>query len=113
MRDPVGVRELSLHSLWGDPPDDSAVLASLERLGGFGPVLLSNFGKVYLLAEYIRRFTTEPIRFVVSVSLIAQILDERFDEDVAGGLLQDLGKLLAANIKLQVYPMPEQDVRKA
>jgi hypothetical protein len=112
-RDPVGMRELSLHSLWGSPPDDSEVVARLERLARLGPVLLSNYGRAHLLAEYVRRLTAEPIRFVLSVSLLARILEDQFAGDDAGGLFQDLGKLLAANVKIYAFSVPVHDVRNA
>jgi hypothetical protein len=63
-----------------------------------------------LLTEYLRRFTAEPVRFVMGGSLLARILEERSYRELPGRLLEGLGKLLAANVKIYAYPMPRMSV---
>jgi hypothetical protein len=111
--DPVGVWELSLHPLWGDPPDDVAVLGRLGRLADFGAVAVTDFGEAYRLAEYLRRFTAEPIRLAMGVSQVAQFLADRFTAEHPGRLLESLGKLMAADVKVYAHPMPAEAVRTA
>ena len=74
---------------------------------------MSDFPLAYLLIDYLRRQTTEPIRLVVEVATLAQILHDRFYGALAGGLLEGVGKLLAANVKVYAYPMPADRFRQA
>jgi hypothetical protein len=76
-------------------------------------VVVSDFPLPYLLIDYLRRHTTEPIRLVVGVATLAQILRDRFYGGRAGGLLEGVGKLLAANVKVYAYPVPADRSRQA
>src|SRR5207247_283520 len=70
----------------------------------------STFGEGHLLADYLRRYTAEPIRLVMGVSLLARILQDRFYDESPGQLFAGLGKLLAFNAKVYAYPMPRDAV---
>jgi hypothetical protein len=74
VRDPVALAEVSLKPPLGDPPDDRDVLSGIEPLAKDGAVAVTDFGEPYLLANYLRRFTAEPIRFAWNVSQLARIL---------------------------------------
>ncbi len=112
-RDPVGLFELCLAPVMGEPPDDREALARVGRLMPLGAVAVSGLGETYALAEYLRRHTTEPIRFAVGVSLLAQVLDEQYYDKLPGRLLEGLGKLFAQNVKVHAYPMRRQDIMAA
>jgi hypothetical protein len=92
------------------PDDDAGTLARVGRLVPLCSVAVTGLGETYLLAEYLRRYTTEPVRFAVGVSLLAQVLDEQFYDKLPGRLLEGLGKVFAQNIKVHVYPMRRDDV---
>jgi hypothetical protein len=109
-RDPAGLLEFSLRPVMGGAPDDVEALARVDRLVPLAAVAVTGFGEAYLLAEYLRRYTTEPVRFALGVSLLARILDERFYDRLPGRLLEGLGKLFAQNVKVHVYPMRRSDV---
>jgi hypothetical protein len=109
-RDPVGLLELSLLPVTGEAPDDAEVLARVGRLLPLSAVAVTGLGETYRLAEYLRRYTTEPVRFAFGVSHLARIFDERFYDQLPGRLLEGLGKLFAQNIKVHVYPMRREDV---
>ncbi len=112
-RDPAGLLEFSLRPVMGGAPDDTEALARVDRLVPLAAVAVTGFGEAYLLAEYLRRYTTEPVRFAFGVSLLARVLDERFYDRLPGRLLEGLGKLFAQNIRVHVYPMRRQDVLAA
>jgi hypothetical protein len=109
-RDPAGLLELSLAPVTGAVPDDAEALVRVDRLVPLGAVAVTGLGETYLVAEYLRRYTTEPIRFALGVSLLARVLDEQFYDTLPGRLLEGLGKLFAENIKVHVYPMRREDV---
>ncbi|MDB5308432.1 MAG: hypothetical protein JWO38_2634 [Gemmataceae bacterium] len=109
-RDPLGVLELSLGPPDGPAPDDAEVLDRVGRLAALAPVLVTGFREAYELSAYLARYTAEPIRFLVRVSHLARLLEDRFYHALPGQLLEGLGKLLAENIKLYAYPVPRAAV---
>jgi hypothetical protein len=114
-RDPAAVLEMSIRNAWDQAaPDDEAILLErVERLSKLGTVIVSDFPPYYLLVDYLRRYTTEPIRMVVGVATLAQLLHNRFYAALAGGMLEGVAKLLAANVKVYAYPMPAEAFRHA
>jgi len=98
----------------GEVPDDVQVLRRARELGAFGlPVALSRYPQWYRLSEYLRRYTKEPIRFAVGVAVLIEVFERGYYENVVGGLLEALGKLLAENVRVYVHPMPAATVRSA
>jgi len=114
-REPAVVLEMTIEDAWGEaaPRDESLLLRRVEQICPLGATVVSDFPLPYLLIDYLRRHTTEPIRMVVGVAALAQVLHDRFYAALAGGLLEGVGKLLAANVKLYVYPMPADRFRQA
>jgi hypothetical protein len=112
-RDPVALVEVSLKPPLDNPPEDPEVLAGIGLIGKDGPIAVTDFGEPYLLANYLRRYTVEPIRFAWDVSQLARILEERFYTGLPAAILEGLGKLFAANVKVHVYPMPREAVLTA
>jgi hypothetical protein len=110
-RDSVVLQELSLNPLWGDSPNDEEVLKRLGKLAVLGAVAVTNFRELYRLADYLRRFTAEPIRLAMDVSQVAQFLSDRISVEQHGPLLENLGKLIAAGVRVYAYPMPAEVVR--
>lgn len=110
-RDPAPVLELTIHhaadaSANAETSADAEVLARVGRMTGLAPAVVSGFAQTYLLVEYFRRFTSEPMRLVLGVSTLAQLMQRDFYQVLPGNLLEGLGKLLAANVKVYAYPMP-------
>ena len=111
---PVRMLEITLRSaLGGDTPDNNELLARVDRLLSLGPVAVTDYPETYNLAGYLRRYTAEPIRFVLGVALLAWILEERFYKQLPGRLLEGLGRLLDQEVKLYAYPMPREVVELA
>ncbi|HEU5179431.1 MAG TPA: hypothetical protein VFW45_01460 [Candidatus Polarisedimenticolia bacterium] len=104
--EPLLLRELSLQSTRaadardGAPPTiDDAVSWTVARRQE-GPVLLTRFGEPFPLTDYLRRFTQEPIRFILTDAVLKAIFVGVARERLEGGLLEGLGKILAANVRL-------------
>jgi hypothetical protein len=106
-REPVPLIELSIrHVSAGDTAPPAAMLRCIRELAPRGPMIVSDFPETYLLSRYLRRYSTEPVRFVLSIATAAKVMHEAFYQDLPGSLLEGLGKLLATNVKLYVAPMP-------
>jgi hypothetical protein len=86
----------------------------LDRLAGLGTgVLVAGPAEVYRLVAYAMRYTKEPIRLVLGVVTLAQVLLERQYEHLDGQLLEALAKLFAFNVRIYAYPTAVDDFRRA
>ena len=113
-REPLGIVEIALHPvLDDDAPDNGTLLARVESALGLAPALVTDLPEAYQLAPYLRRYTTEPLRLVGGVSMLAHILQSQLYDELAGSLLEGMGKLFASNVKFYAYPMPRAAVTKA
>jgi len=111
-RPPLSLFEMSVEG--GDVPDDVEVLRRAGELGALGlPVAISRYPQWYRLSEYLRRYTKEPIRFAVGVATLVELFERGYSDNLVGGLLEALGKLLAENVRVYVHPMPAATVRSA
>jgi hypothetical protein len=113
-REPASLLEMTIHhaSLVENlaAPD---MLAHVQQLASFGSVIVTDYPETYLLSRYLRRHTTEPVRFILRVAAAAKIMHEVFYRSLPGTLLEGIGKLLATNVKLYVAPMPREAFRTA
>jgi hypothetical protein len=108
-REPVTLTELSIHPVTRSKEVSlDEMLECIRQLTPSGPVMVSDYPETYLLARYLRRHSTEAVRFVLSVAAAAKTLHEAFYQNLPGTLLEGLGRLLATNVKLYVAPMPRQ-----
>ncbi len=108
-REPVALLEMTIHHVTRPgTPCAKEMRESIRRLTPRGPVIASEFPETYLLSRYLSRYTTEPVRFVVSTAGAAMILHEAVYRNLPGTLLEGLGKLMATNVKLYVAPMPRE-----
>jgi hypothetical protein len=107
-REPVLLPELSVNPIEGmEAPDEEETLRRLHELTGLGqPILLTRLPEAYHLTGYLRRYTSAPMRFVFGISTWVQILNYAQYDNLLGGVLEALGKLLADRVKLYIYAMP-------
>jgi hypothetical protein len=103
------VTEMTLKNLLaGDAIDNRDFLDRVDILGTIGsPVLISNFGEHYRLANYLQRYTSKPIGLVMGVPTLREIFEEKYYTDLAGGILESFGRLFKNDLKLYVYPLLE------
>jgi hypothetical protein len=108
--DPIELMEMSIHNLLDDKTfvaDD--YLARIELINHIGKtVMVSNRSAFHKLAKHVRRNTPKPIGIVLGVPLLKEIFDERYYEDLEGGLLEGVGRLFKRDIRLYVYPVRDQ-----
>ncbi len=104
--EPLLLRELSVVAtpaaglMDGNPPTPEAIAAWVTARQGELPVALTRFGEPFPLTAYLRRFTQEPIRFVLPSPLLKALLLAVSRDHQEGGLLEGLGKILAAGAKI-------------
>jgi hypothetical protein len=109
-REPVTLLEMTIHHVTrAGILSASEMSERVRQLTPRCPVIVSDLPETYLLSRYLRRYSTEPIRFVMSVAAAAKVMHETFYQDLPGALLEGLGRLFAANVKLYVAPMSNAD----
>jgi len=106
-RKPLAIAEMTIRHVSGaETLSPAEIVQQVRELSPRCPVIASNFPETYLLNRYLRRYSTEPVRFVMSVAAAAKVMHETFYRDLPGTLLEGLGRLFATNVKLYVAPMP-------
>jgi hypothetical protein len=100
--------ELTMRNLLagGKEVDRRDFLARAEVLAACGKtVLISDYFRYYKLAAYLSWRTRERIAIVLGVPSIFELFDEKYYTDLAGGILENFGRLLKNNLKIYVYPL--------
>lgn len=77
-----------------------------ELLGSLGyTVMISNYLKHYKMVEYLSTITRgKQIGLIVGIYNLNTIFDERYYENLAGGILEAFGRGFGNSVKFYVYP---------
>jgi len=95
MKNLLSAGELDLHDF----------LDRVDMLGALGrTVLISNYGEYYRLVDYLTRYTDQRIGLPLGIPGMDEIFDEKYYENLDGGILEGLGRLFKTGVKLYVYP---------
>lgn len=91
-------------------PDLLRRIDALRSRGG--DVLLTRQQELYTMTDFVNRYTKEPVRFVVGLSVVIRAFEDRYSK-LAGGFLEALSHLLARNVRIYAYPMSAADLQAA
>ena len=99
--------EITMNSLLStgelDPED---FLSRVDLLGALGfTVLISNYSEYFRLTSYFRRYTKEMIGVAMGINNLLEIFNEKYYEELEGGILESMGRMFRHAVKLYVYPM--------
>jgi hypothetical protein len=75
----------------------------LQRLGS--AVLVFREHELYKMSAFLNRFTKSRVHFTVGLPILVRAFQDRY-QDLAGSLLEGVGRLFVENIRLSVFPMP-------
>jgi hypothetical protein len=90
--------------------DHEDFLARVDTLSALGhDVLISNYSEYYRLSAYFRRYTKEMVGIVMGANNLVELFNEKYYENLDGGILESFGRLFRNSVKLYIYPM-RQDV---
>jgi hypothetical protein len=105
-RPPVVLAEMTLRNLFsGGAVDHIDFLDRADILGTLGfDVLISRFQPYYELVDYLAAYTDQPIGLAVGLPSFRAITDEKYYTDLAGGVLESMGRLFKRVVKVYVYP---------
>src|SRR5579863_2214122 len=97
-----------------DPAPGTSEL--LERINALhthrGDVLLFRERELYGMTALVNRYTKEPIRFVLGLSLLVRVWEYRYTK-LPGSFLEALSRLLAQNVRIYAFPMSTKDLEQA
>lgn len=103
------VTEMTLNNLLeNNAIDNRDFLDRVDILGTLGsPVMITNFGEFYRLANYLQRQTSKMIGLVMGVPTLRELFEEKYYTQLAGGILESFGRLFKNDLKVYAYPLKE------
>ncbi len=109
-KDIAVVFEMTLKNLRadGDAIDPQDFLDRADILASLGhTVLISNYGEYHRLAAYFFRYTKKMIGLVMGVPTLRDLFEDRYYQDLDGGILESFGRLFKNALKIYAYPQRE------
>ena len=99
--------EITMNNLLAEGDLDATdFLARVDMLGHIGfTTLISNYSEFYRLVSYFRRYTKEMIGVAMGINNLLEIFNEKYYEDLEGGILESMGRMFRHAVKLYIYPM--------
>ncbi len=112
-RDPIAIYEISLEDpAGGETLSNSEIIECVCRLRACGrPILLTRFTETYHLTPYLRRYSDQPIRFAMSLLNLMQTFDEASYDNLDGGLVEAISRLLSTDVRLYVVSIEVDALR--
>src|SRR5258708_5409951 len=106
-REVVVLMEITMNNLLsGGALDAQDFLSRVDLLADIGfTVLISNYSEYYRLTSYFRRYTKEMIGVAMGINNLLEIFNEKYYENLEGGILESFGRLFRNAVELYVYPM--------
>ena len=105
--DVVVLMEITMHNLLATGNIDYGdFLARIDTLAAVGNnVFVSNYLEFYRLIGYFRRYTKHMVGVVMGINNLLEVFNERYYENLDGGILESFGRLFRNLVKLYIYPM--------
>jgi len=113
-KDVIILMEITMRNLLsGGKLDAQDFLSRVDLLSDIGfTVLISNYSEYYRLTSYFRRYTKEMIGVALGINNLLEIFNEKYYENLEGGILESFGRLFSNAVKLYVYPMRKEAYAK-
>ena len=94
-------------------PESAGLLGRVEALRARGgSVLVFREQELYAMTDFVNRYTKEPVRFVIGLSLLIRAFEDRYAK-LTGSFLEALARLFAQNVRIYAYPMTSTDLKEA
>jgi hypothetical protein len=109
-KDMVVLMEITMNNLLATGALDAHdFLSRVDLLADIGfTVLISNYSEYYRLTSYFRRYTKEMIGVAMGINNLLEIFNEKYYENLEGGILESFGRLFRNSVKLYIYPMRQE-----
>lgn len=106
----VVLMEITMNNLLTEGQLDALdFLARVDLLAELGfTVLISNYPEYYRLTSYFRRYTKEMIGVAMGINNLLEIFNEKYYDNLEGGILEAFGRMFRNAVKLYIYPMKRE-----
>jgi hypothetical protein len=106
----IVLMEITMNNLLSEGALDAQdFLSRVDLLTDIGfTVLISNYSEYYRLTSYFRRYTKEMIGVAMGINNLLEVFNEKYYENLEGGILESFGRLFRNAVKLYIYPMREE-----
>lgn len=85
----------------------------VQHLAKWGhPVMVSAFAETFHLTGFLSRYTKDRLRFVLGIGNLMQVMQERYYQDLDSGLLSAMSLLFARDVKIYVFGMEVEELKK-
>jgi hypothetical protein len=110
-----GLGLFCLSAARSNTPRETAVKEILEhvvllRRLGYG-VMLFSARELYKMSVFANRYTKSRIHFGIGLTVLVRLLADGYN-DLPGSILEGLARLFTQNVRLSVYPMPAEELRR-
>lgn len=86
--------------------DHQDFLSRVDTLAAIGNnVLISNYLEFYRLIAYFRRYTKQMVGVAMGINSLLEVFNEKYYDNLEGGILESFGRLFRNSVKLYIYPM--------
>ena len=109
-KDVIVLMEITMNNLLSDGGLDAQdFLSRVDLLADIGfTVVISDYSEYYRLTSYFRRYTKEMIGVAMGINNLLEIFNEKYYENLEGGILESFGRLFRNSVKLYIYPMRQE-----
>jgi hypothetical protein len=109
-KDVVVLMEITMNNLLAAGELDARdFLSRVDLLADIGfTVLISNYSEYYRLTSYFRRYTKEMIGVAMGINNLLEIFNEKYYENLEGGILESFGRLFRHAVRLYIYPLRQE-----
>ncbi len=109
-KDVIVLAELTLNNLTtAEKIDAQDFLARVETLAAQNiPVMISNFAEYYKLKIYFNKIKHNDVRILMGANMLKEVFNEKYYENLQGGILEGLGDIFKSNCKILVYPFKDE-----
>ena len=106
----VVLMEITMNNLLATGELDAQdFLSRVDLLADLGfTVLISNYSEYYRLTSYFRRYTKEMVGVAMGINNLLEIFNEKYYENLEGGILESFGRLFRNAVRLYIYPMRQE-----
>jgi hypothetical protein len=82
---------------------------ALQKMG-YG-VMVFRAREIYIMSAFVSRYTKSRIHFAIGLPVLVRVLEDQY-KNLAGSRLEALAHLFGQNVRVSVYPAPEEEVEK-
>ncbi len=93
--------------------DEKDFMDRVDVLGTLGyNVIISNFSEYYRLTDYFAGYTDRQVGIAMGVNNLLDIFDEKYYQNLSGGILEAFGKFFRKDMRVYLYPYKDPETHQ-